>query len=136
MDGTPIEKRGGAPSGLKRLLAAKPSLTITSASPTEFIHPTKGRLLTLRECARIRSFPDWYEFHGSWSSIATQIGNAIPPLLMELLATHIRRIATWERARGSQGRWLGIDATKSEGMSPALVRMLAELERKTYSYAQ
>jgi DNA (cytosine-5)-methyltransferase 1 len=65
MDGTPTEKRGGAPSGLKRLIATAPSLTITSASPNEFVHPTQDRLLTLRECARLQSFPDWYEFHGS-----------------------------------------------------------------------
>lgn len=75
MDGTPTEKRGGAPSGLKRLVRSSPSLTITSAAPNEFIHPIEDRLLTLRECARIQSFPDWYEFHGTWSSIATQIGN-------------------------------------------------------------
>ncbi|MBC6422120.1 MAG: DNA cytosine methyltransferase [Hormoscilla sp. SP5CHS1] len=72
MDGTLTEKRGGAPNGLKRLLAKEPSLTITSASPREFVHPIENRLLTLRECARLQSFPDWYEFQGSWSSIATQ----------------------------------------------------------------
>src|SRR5947209_11619559 len=82
-DGTPTEKRGGAPSGLKRLYAHEPSLTITSASPTEFIHPFENRPLTLRECARIQSFPDWYEFRGSWNAIATQIGNAIPPMFMQ-----------------------------------------------------
>ncbi len=81
MDGTPTEKRGGAPSGLKRLIAHEPSLTITSGSTTEFVHPIADRPLTLRECARIQSFPDWYNFRGSWSSIATQIGNAIPPYL-------------------------------------------------------
>jgi len=62
MDGTPTENRGGAPSGLKRLIAYDPSLTITSGSPSEFIHPTENRPLTLRECARLQSFPDWYEF--------------------------------------------------------------------------
>ncbi len=134
MDGTPTEKRGGAPSGLKRLFAAKPSLTITSASPTEFIHPTEDRLLTLRECARLQSFPDWYEFHGSWTSVATQIGNAIPPMFMELLATHIKKRATWQSVSSSKGRWLGIDATKSEGMSPALAKMLTQLDKKTYIY--
>ena len=136
MDGTPTEKRGGAPSGIKRLIATQPSLTITSASPTEFIHPTENRPLTLRECARIQSFPDWYEFSGSYSAIATQIGNAIPPLFMQLLATHIREIASWRRVENLRGRWLGIDATKSSGMSPALMKMLAGLQEKTYTYAR
>lgn len=135
MDGTPSEKRGGAPSGLKRLIPSQPSLTITSAAPTEFVHPTENRLLTLRECARIQSFPDWFEFRGSWNSIATQIGNAIPPLLMEQFATHICELATWKRVIHSKGHWLGIDATKSSGMSPVLIRMLQELGEKTIIYA-
>jgi DNA (cytosine-5)-methyltransferase 1 len=135
-DGTPTEKRGGAPNGLKRLLTDEPSLTVTSASPTEFVHPRENRLLTLRECARIQSFPDWYEFEGSWSAIATQIGNAIPPLFMSLLATHINRLATWQPKPDSRGRWLGIEATKSSGKSPKLAKMLAELDRKTYCYVR
>jgi DNA (cytosine-5)-methyltransferase 1 len=134
MDGTPTAKRGGAPSGLKRLVATAPSLTITSAAPTEFIHPQDDRLLTLRECARIQSFPDWYQFRGSGTSIARQIGNAIPPLFLRLLAEHISGNASWAPQPDSPGRWLGMEATKAEGMSPALSRMLAALERRTYAY--
>lgn len=136
MDGTPTEKRGGAPSGLKRLYADAPSLTITSASSSEFVHPIENRLLTLRECARIQSFPDSFEFCGSWSAIATQIGNAVPPLFMEVLAKHIQALARRQPSRRSEGRWLGIDATKSTGMSPALVKMLAQLEERTLAYAR
>jgi DNA (cytosine-5)-methyltransferase 1 len=135
MDGTPTEKRGGAPSGLKRLIAKDPSLTITSGSSGEFIHPTENRPLTLRECARIQSLPDWYEFSGSWSSIATQIGNAIPPLFMEVLAKHIQNIAIWQKVENTRGRWLGIDATKSNGKSPALIKTLEALKERTYVYA-
>lgn len=136
MDGTPTEKRGGAPSGLKRLVATKPSLTITSASPTEFVHPLEDRLLTLRECARIQSFPDSFEFFGSWSSIATQIGNAIPPLFMTHLVSHISSMASWRPKANVRGRWLGIDATKASAMSPVLASMLAQLEERTYAYAR
>jgi DNA (cytosine-5)-methyltransferase 1 len=135
MDGTPTERRGGAPSGLQRLCADAPSLTITSASPLEFIHPIEDRPLTLRECARIQSFPDWFVFHGSWSSIATQIGNAIPPLFMEQLAAHMQTLATWRQSGDTRGRWLGIQATRSAGMSPVLIQMLKELEQRTLLYA-
>ncbi len=135
MDGTPTEKRGGAPSGLKRLFASEPSLTITSASPSEFVHPFENRTLTLRQCARIQSFPDWFDFYGSYTSVATQIGNAIPPAFVELLANHINSLATWQRTSGTEGRWLGIDATKSVGMSPALVKTLVSLEARTSAYA-
>ncbi len=137
MDGTPTEKRGGPPSGLKRLVALEPSLTITSGSYSEFIHPIENRPLTLRECARIQSFPDYFEFQGAWSSIATQIGNAIPPIFMEVLARHIQSLATWRRSENSRGRWLGINATKSDGKSPILIKVLTELEERTnaFSYA-
>ncbi|MDQ2903760.1 MAG: DNA cytosine methyltransferase [Ktedonobacteraceae bacterium] len=137
MDGTPTEKRGGAPSGLKRLIANDPSLTITSGSSAEFIHPILNRPLTLRECARIQTFPDWFDFQGSWSSVATQIGNAIPPMFMEILTSHILKSATWHRQENSRGCWLGIDATKSNGKSPILITMLTELKERTnaFSYA-
>lgn len=134
MDGTPTEKRGGAPSGLKRLIANQPSLTITSASPTEFVHPTQDRFLTLRECARLQAFPDWFEFAGSWHSVATQIGNAIPPIFMNILGAHIAQTATWQPIYGERGRWLGIDSTKADAMSPALTRMMEGLIQKTYAF--
>ena len=47
MDGTPVERRGGAPSGLERLFTDEPSLTITSAATREFVHPSENRLLSL-----------------------------------------------------------------------------------------
>ena len=134
MDGTPTEKRGGAPSGLKRLTGAEPSLTITSASATEFVHPIEDRLLTHRECARIQAFPDWFTFSGSWSSVATQIGNAVPPAFMKLLAEHIAAVASWKGKDKTTGKWLGIDATKSAGVSPALAKTLSELQEKTRAY--
>ena len=65
MDGTPTEKRGGAPSGIKRLHFDEPCLTITGAATREFIHPEENRPLTIRECARIQTFPDWFDFCGN-----------------------------------------------------------------------
>ena len=135
MDGTPTERRGGAPSGLKRLVAEDPCLTITSAAPTELIHPFDHRPLTLRECARLQSFPDWFEFEGSWNSVALQIGNAIPPEFMHRLAGHLLSVASWRPNDSGRGRWLGMEATKSSGVSPALARMLDALKEKTRCYS-
>jgi DNA (cytosine-5)-methyltransferase 1 len=121
MDGTPVEKRGGAPSGLKRLFANEPSLTITSAATREFVHPTDDRLLTLRECARLQTFPDWFEFAGSATSRIQQIGNAIPPMVACAVGEHIK--AAYGFALGYSGNchpWLRFCLTRSEGMSPAL----------------
>lgn len=134
MDGTPTEKRGGAPYGLKRLIADEPSLTITSAAAREFIHPFEDRPLSIRECARIQSFPDWFDFIGSNTSIVTQIGNAIPPLFMKTLATHINEVAKWHRKVDSKGLWHGINATKADAKSPVLESMLRQLEEKTSSF--
>jgi DNA (cytosine-5)-methyltransferase 1 len=131
MDGTPVEKRGGAPSGLKRLFADEPSLTITSAATREFVHPTEDRLLTLRECARLQTFPDSFEFAGSVASRIQQIGNAIPPMLARTIGEHIAREYGFSAHYSRNGHpSLRFCLTRSEGMSPALAQteaLLAEL---------
>jgi DNA (cytosine-5)-methyltransferase 1 len=123
MDGTPVERRGGAPSGLKRLFADEPSLTITSAATREFVHPTEDRLLTLRECARLQTFPDSFVFAGNAASRIRQIGNAIPPMLARTVAEHIAKACGFEmHCNGSVHPKLRFRLTRSEGMSPALAR--------------
>jgi len=123
MDGTPTERRGGPPSGLKRLHFYEPSLTITSASTREFIHPEKNRPLTIRECARIQTFPDGFEFKGSASQRIKQVGNAIPPSLAYRFATHIKDGYGFPAySSNDRGRVLGFTLTKASAMSPALAR--------------
>jgi DNA (cytosine-5)-methyltransferase 1 len=130
MDGTPSEKRGGPPAGLRRLVANEPSKTITGASHREFVHPVQDRRLSLRECARLQSFPDWYQFVGDTSSIARQIGNAVPPFLAFVIATHILKVHLLTRPTGSgtgRGALLGFTLTVAEQMSPALASTHAYL---------
>jgi DNA (cytosine-5)-methyltransferase 1 len=131
MDGTPVERRGGAPSGLKRLFANEPSLTITGAATREFAHPSEDRLLTLRECARLQTFPDWFEFAGSAASRIQQIGNAIPPILARALGEQIaERYGFVLRYGGKLSPSLRFCLTRAEGMSPALSQtesLLSEL---------
>lgn len=130
MDGTPVERRGGAPHGLKRLFADEPSLTITSAATREFIHPTEDRLLSLRECARLQTFPDDFEFAGSAGSRIQQIGNAIPPLLARTLADHIATEFGFETSYLRLGRpSFRFRLTRSTGMSPALALTASLLEQ-------
>jgi DNA (cytosine-5)-methyltransferase 1 len=116
----PTEKRGGAPSGLKRLYANEPCLTITGASTRELIHPKENRPLTIRECARIQSFPDSFIFHGNASQKIQQIGNAIPPMLARIFAEHIRDDYGFAKIKNPKGKLLGYLLTKAGGMSPAL----------------
>ena len=133
-DGMPSEKRGGAPSGLKRLVYSEPSRTITSAALSEFVHPIQNRNLTLRECARIQTFPDSFKFCGTEAQKILQIGNAIPPVFAEIMAKQIK-LCDSNLPGETIPSLKKFDVTKSSAMSPALKRtyaMLNELQAKEY----
>jgi DNA (cytosine-5)-methyltransferase 1 len=49
-------------------------------------HPVDTRLLSIREIARIQSFPDSFTFHGTYTDMAGQLGNAVPPFLARAIA--------------------------------------------------
>lgn len=65
----------------KRLIADKPSVVISNYRKNMLIHPYQDRGLSVREAARLQSFPDRFIFRGSLMHIQQQIGNAVPPLL-------------------------------------------------------
>lgn len=80
-----------------------PSSTLTS-NPDDHIHYCEPRTLTVREYARIQSFPDWYEFKGPYTTGGdlrkidvpryTQIANAIPPLFAEQIGLALKELIT------------------------------------------
>lgn len=94
---------------LSVLSSEKISNTITTI-PEDTLHYSESRILTVRETARIQSFPDWYEFQGRYTTGGprrksecpryTQVGNAVPPLMAETLGKFIIELAESEIVDG------------------------------------
>lgn len=64
-----------------RLNPDLPSIVIGNFRKNMLIHPTEDRGISVREAARLQSFPDWYEFLGSIGFQQQQVSNAVPPIL-------------------------------------------------------
>lgn len=92
---------------LKKWTKKGPTITVTSL-PDDFVHYSQARSLTVREWARLQTFPDWYQFSGKRTTGGirragnprdnvfdrelpkyTQIGNAVPVLLAKKIGDHI-----------------------------------------------
>ncbi|MEL7893657.1 DNA cytosine methyltransferase [Vreelandella neptunia] len=92
------KRYGTRKHSLTPLDSSKPSATITTL-PDDILHYSEPRILTVREIARIQSFPDWFSFLGPYTTGGkkrktdcpryTQVGNAVPPLLAEAIATYL-----------------------------------------------
>jgi len=97
---------GGGKRGMARRISwDEPCLTLTtspSQKQTERCHPDETRPFTIREYARIQTFPDSWEFGGSTSSQYKQIGNAVPVKLAEALGKQIIKALSGEHV--SQGQ--------------------------------
>ena len=109
---------GGGKTGMARRLSwAEPSLTLTcnpAQKQTERCHPSETRPLTVREYARIQTFPDDWSFAGSTSSQYKQIGNAVPVNLGYHVGLTIRKI-------------LGVPARSAEAPAELLPHNRSEL---------
>jgi DNA (cytosine-5)-methyltransferase 1 len=109
---------GGGKTGMARRLSwAEPSLTLTcnpAQKQTERCHPSETRPLTVREYARIQTFPDDWSFAGSTSSQYKQIGNAVPVNLGYHVGLAIRKI-------------LGVPARTAEAPAKLLPHNQSEL---------
>jgi len=86
------------------------SRTITTL-PDDLLHYSEPRILTVRENARIQSFPDWFDFKGKYTTGGarrkeecprySQVGNAVPPLMAEALGCILNDIASNAKQHGS-----------------------------------
>jgi DNA (cytosine-5)-methyltransferase 1 len=130
MDGIPTERRGGAPAGLRRLCGDEPSKAITGGALNEFLHPTYDRALTIRECARLQTFPDDFKFPGRPTDAMQLIGNAVPPRLAFVLATSLTDDLSGATLTDNEGALLSFVPTLANGMSPALGAVTREVRRR------
>jgi len=73
-----------------RLVYDQPSGTVVNVRKSMWIHPKIDRALTVREAARLQSFPDHFRFMGSKDQQYQQVGNAVPPILAQAIADHIK----------------------------------------------
>lgn len=86
----------------RRLRADDASVVIGNFRKNMLIHPTQDRGLSVREAARLQSFPDDFRFSGSIGFQQQQVGNAVPPLLAKAVFNHIKSISR-EGVENEQG---------------------------------
>jgi DNA (cytosine-5)-methyltransferase 1 len=87
----------------KRLAEDGLSRTITAHIAKDgywYIHPRDNRTLTVREAARLQTFPDWYRFAGPPSAAFRQIGNAVPPAFGEAIGLAVQESLAASRPAG------------------------------------
>ena len=72
-----------------RLDSTKPSGTVINVRKSMWIHPFLDRAISVREAARLQSFPDKFSFKGTKDAQYQQIGNAVPPLMAKGIAEHL-----------------------------------------------
>ncbi|MAO17277.1 DNA cytosine methyltransferase [Muricauda ruestringensis] len=77
----------------RRLKQDEPAFVIANYRKSMLIHPTEDRGLSLREAARLQSFPDSYVFCGPLVHMQQQVGDAVPPLLAKAVFERIKRIS-------------------------------------------
>lgn len=89
----PNDRNNRHSSAYKRLSENEPSCTIdTGNNHSNYFHPLYNRIPTVREAARLQSFPDEFVFIGNRSEQYRQVGNAVPPLLAKVIAEQIRKV--------------------------------------------
>lgn len=83
-------------SAYKRLASNEPSITIDTGHMNYF-HPLYNRIPTVRESARLQSFPDNFVFLGNQGAQFRQVGNAVPPLLAKAVGEAVKKMITGDK---------------------------------------
>ncbi|XWK86303.1 MAG: DNA cytosine methyltransferase [Phormidium sp.] len=103
--GGAYDSGGGKVGFYRRLSWDKPSPTVTTSphqKATDMCHPVELRPLSVRECAKIQTFPDDWIFHGSVTSKYKQIGNAVPVLLAKEIGSYLFDLIQGNKPKGKE----------------------------------
>ena len=95
-----VQRNNRHSSAYRRLDETKPSITIDTGHMNYF-HPIYNRVPTVRESARLQSFPDDFEFVGTPTSQLRQVGNAVPPLMAKAIANMIKDVLDNEKQKNN-----------------------------------
>ncbi|MDQ1068832.1 DNA cytosine methyltransferase [Streptomyces canus] len=144
----------------KKLAWGELSRTITAHIAKDgywYIHPEQLRTLTVREAARVQTFPDRFRFAGTRSDAFRQIGNAVPPLLGEAAAEALKPVgdatvetaglqphwrevrnglAEWAEQRRMGGDWYQLPGEESVPLHAAVVAILSGAKIKPAAMAE
>ena len=85
-----------------RLNYDQPSGTVVNVRKSMWIHPTLDRAISVREAARLQTFPDSFEFCGTKDKQYQQVGNAVPPIMAKSIAKKLASILTANIGAGVQ----------------------------------
>jgi DNA (cytosine-5)-methyltransferase 1 len=75
----------------RRLSRDEPATTLVPGHNAFPVHPTLPRTLTVREAARLQTFPDWFRFAGTRQQQCILVGNAVPPVIADLFAQVVQK---------------------------------------------
>lgn len=116
--GVPMNEAARKGFGLKKqrihpMSPSEPSPTVTTL-PDDILHYSEPRILTVRESARLQSFPDWFHFRGKYTTGGhrrkkecpryTQVGNAVPPLLARAIGMAVQKLVDESTRDSSQNQ--------------------------------
>ena len=85
-----------------RLNYDEPSGTVVNVRKSMWIHPTQDRAISVREAARLQTFPDSFVFCGSKDKQYQQVGNAVPPIMAKSIAKKLAKILKDNLPEGEQ----------------------------------